>query len=303
MIRKGVAQRMVATALAAIAGIAWLGFGGLFGSALIAPSAEAATVANCANGVIVAVDLAGLVRVVCDTPLPKSAADALVDGKFDPTGVTAYPGLSFICTIDGYPRNADCATTPTGAYWSFWYAEAGQNQWTYSPRGAEALEPTPGSVEGWFFGTDTGATPPTGPNGLSSPNTIRSEFRPTSATSTMPPTTTTTISPTTTVPITRLTPVTPTTRPPKKKPSKKRPTTTTLARPKTVPHPHRAPNETAKVVDPKNTTPKIVHGAPAVASRSQAGSPIAAVVGGAIVLGIGVTALVLGRRRRQTEEE
>ncbi len=313
MIRKGIAHRIVATALAAIGGIASLGIGGLLVPALAAPSANAATVANCANGVIVAVDFAafkGKVNVVCATPLPQNAAEALVKAKFNPVGVAAYPGLSFICTIGGYPLHDPCQTTPTGAYWSFWYANAGQNQWTYSPLGAQSLKPTAGSVEGWFFGTDTGTTPPPA---LPLPNAIRSAVPPTSttttssSTTTTPPTTTTTpptttTSPTTTAPITRLTPSSTTTRPPKKKPAKKRPTTTTLARPKVTPHLHPVPKETAKEIDPKKTATGIVHGAPAVADRSHAGSPLPAVIGAAVMSGIGVTAWVISRRRRQTEE-
>ena len=88
---------------------------------------------------------------MCGT-LPATAADALVAAKFDPTGVSGY-GLGFICQIAGDPPDDSCSTTPpANAYWSFWYADAGHNTWTYSLAGAMNLEPQAGSVEAWVFG-------------------------------------------------------------------------------------------------------------------------------------------------------
>lgn len=154
----------------------------LFGAATAgAATAGAATVADCSSGVIVAVDLSqwenGVIDAVCDSVPPANAAGALMATGFDPTPVTTY-GFDFICQIAGtdgveYPQGADCSTTPPAdAYWSFWYADIGQDSWTYSSVGAASLEPQPGSVEAWIFGGDTGGSQPAG---FSSPNEIRAE--------------------------------------------------------------------------------------------------------------------------------
>ena len=71
-------------------------------------------------------------------------------------GVAGY-GLAFICQIAGFPQDDPCTTTPpANAYWSFWYARAGQDTWTYSQSGAMNVAPTAGSVEAWVFGGSTG---------------------------------------------------------------------------------------------------------------------------------------------------
>ena len=322
MIRKGTPLRTLAIALAAIGGVGAFGVGALLGQAVNPPAAEAATVAECTNGVIVAVDFAPFRRktnTVCDAPLPKNAAEALVNAKFDPTGVTEYPGLSFICTIGGDPPGADCSTTPTGAYWEFWYAKAGSNSWTYSPLGAESLVPATGSVEGWFFGTGTGASPP---KGAPSPNAIRSTIHATPTTTTSPPSTTATTthpstptgattplapnigSPTTTAPPTKPAPTT-TTRAKapnrKRKATPKRSTPSTSARSKTTLDSRADHKATAKPVDPKEHPSGIVEGAPAVV-RSRPGSPVPVVVGAVITLALAAAAWVIARRRRRTEE-
>jgi hypothetical protein len=139
-------------------------------SAIHAAPAGAATAVDCSDGVIVAVDFGywqGDTDAVCDTILPANAADALVATGFDPTPVSSY-GLDFICQIaapDGveYPQGENCSTTPPAdAYWSFWYANAGQTSWTYSNVGAMSLQPQPGSVEVWIFGGESGGSQPPG---------------------------------------------------------------------------------------------------------------------------------------------
>lgn len=148
-------------------------------SILRAAPAGAATATDCSTGVIVAVDLSqwesGVTDAVCDTILPANAAYALVATGFNPTPVSDY-GLAFICQIAGadgveYPQGADCSTTPpANAYWSFWFADAGQDSWTYSNVGAMSLQPQPGSVEAWVFGGETGGSQP---SGLPSPDAVR----------------------------------------------------------------------------------------------------------------------------------
>jgi hypothetical protein len=136
---------------------------------LRAPPAAAAAAVDC-PGVIVAVDFSywgGDTDAVCDTILPANAAYALVATGFDPTPVSSY-GLDFICQIlgvdgDEYPPGEDCSTTPpANAYWSFWYADADQDSWNYSPVGAMNLQPQAGSIEAWVFGGETGGGQPSG---------------------------------------------------------------------------------------------------------------------------------------------
>ena len=148
---------------------------GGFGVSEPAAAAGADAVANCSNGVIVAADFAtwgGNINSVCDPTVPSNAADALVATGFDPVGVASYGGLAFICQIAGYPQGEDCSTTPPGnAYWSFWYANAGENSWTYSQYGAENLHPVAGSVEAWVFGGGSGGGQPAVPT----PDTVRAD--------------------------------------------------------------------------------------------------------------------------------
>ncbi len=169
----------------------------------VAP-AGADTVANCSSGVIVAADFAtwgGNINSVCDPTLPPNAADALVTTGFDPVGVASYGGLAFICQIAGYPQGEDCNTTPPGnAYWSFWYADAGENSWTYSQLGAESLHPVAGSVEAWVFGGGSGGGQPAIP----SPETVRADTTDISS-----PTTTTTTGAAPSIPATTTAPTSP----------------------------------------------------------------------------------------------
>lgn len=147
-------------------------------SLLPATPAGAATAVDCSAGVIVAVDFSswgGNTDAVCDTILPANAAYALVATGFDPTPVSSY-GLDFICQIQGVngvedPPGEDCSTTPpANAYWSFWYADSGQDVWNYSNLGAMSLQPLTGSVEAWVFGGETGGAQP---SGLPTPDEVR----------------------------------------------------------------------------------------------------------------------------------
>ncbi|WEH36692.1 terpene cyclase/mutase family protein [Streptomyces sp. AM 4-1-1] len=123
------------------------------------------------KGAIVAVDLGpfgGTVERGCDTT-PTSGYDLLHEGGFTTTG-TGHDGPAFICRIGFGPYNSgtqyptpdqeDCVLTPQPtAYWSYWIASPGQDQWSYSPLGAMARKPKDGDVDAWVFGgTDTGGT-------------------------------------------------------------------------------------------------------------------------------------------------
>ncbi|HLX51597.1 MAG TPA: hypothetical protein VKS82_24990 [Streptosporangiaceae bacterium] len=123
------------------------------------------------SGVIVAVDFApwgGPVLRSCGTT-PTTAYTLLNQGGWHTTG-TEHDGPGFICRIGyagyhggtQYPTAAQesCVLTPpASAYWAFWYANRGQNTWSYSQAGAMGIRPEPGSVELWVFGgTNTGGT-------------------------------------------------------------------------------------------------------------------------------------------------
>lgn len=177
-----------------------LGFAAGAGVVMSATPAGADPPIDCSNGVIVAVDFSPwseTLNSVCDSTLPANGVSALQSAGFGLTGVTGY-GLQFICQIDDDPPAESCATTPSAnAYWSLWYAEAGQTTWTYSLQGAEGLEPQAGSIEAWVFGGASGGGQPAipAPRALdsSTPTTSTGEPTPppTSATESTGPTETT----------------------------------------------------------------------------------------------------------------
>ena len=150
----------LATALALAAAV---GVSAGFGAVIPSTPAAADPPVDCSSGVIVAVDFSpwsDTLNTVCDPALPTNGVAALQNAGFALTGVSGY-GLQFICQIDDDPPDDACTSTPpANAYWSFWYAEAGQSSWTYSQQGAEGLEPQPGSIEAWVFGGETGGGQP-----------------------------------------------------------------------------------------------------------------------------------------------
>jgi hypothetical protein len=142
-------------------------------SALAAPTgvAGADPIADCSTttGVIVVVDFSpwdGAIERGCDGSLT-TGYDALQRAGFTTTG-TEQEGAAFVCRIldpaNGVaepPATEDpCVSTPpANAYWSFWYAPAGDTTtWQYSQQGAMDFEPTAGSTDAWVFGGDN---PPT----------------------------------------------------------------------------------------------------------------------------------------------
>ena len=141
------------------------------------------------SGVIVAVDFGhwgGPVLRSCGTT-PTTGYDLLNQGGWQTSG-TEHDGPGFICRIGyaGYqggtqyptPSEQSCVLTPpANAYWAFWYANPGQNGWSYSQGGAMAIQPEPGSVELWTFGgtsvsgTSGSAVPAVTPAALRAENT------------------------------------------------------------------------------------------------------------------------------------
>jgi hypothetical protein len=178
-------KRLVASITALALAVA-VGLGVSAGLGLVVPSTPAGAdpPVDCSAGVIVAVDFSpwsDTLNTVCDPALPANGVSALQNAGFALTGVAGY-GLQFICQIDDDPPGDSCTSTPPAtAYWSLWYAEAGQSTWTYSQQGAEGLEPQPGSIEAWVFGGTTGSGQPPVPG----PNTLDSS--PPTTTSTVPP--------------------------------------------------------------------------------------------------------------------
>ncbi|MFJ7274309.1 hypothetical protein [Kitasatospora sp. NPDC098663] len=116
------------------------------------------------SGVVLAVDFSkwgGPLLRSCGTT-PTTGFTLLNQGGWKTTG-TGHDGPAFICRI-GYsgfqggkqfpaPDQEKCVLTPPAtAYWSYWHADPGQNEWSYSQLGAMSYQPKPGSVDLWIFG-------------------------------------------------------------------------------------------------------------------------------------------------------
>jgi hypothetical protein len=158
-----------------------------------ASTAGAEPMSDCTttSGVVVAVDFAhfgGPVLRSCGST-PATGYDLLNQGGWHTTG-TVHDGPGFICRI-GYagfhggtqyppPSQQNCVLTPPStAYWSFWYANRGQNTWSYSQAGAMSTNAQPGSVELWVFGgtnvsgTSGSAVPSVSPGSVRATNTAK----------------------------------------------------------------------------------------------------------------------------------
>ncbi|MFJ9820325.1 prenyltransferase/squalene oxidase repeat-containing protein [Streptomyces sp. NPDC101151] len=123
------------------------------------------------KGAVVAVDFGpfgGKIERGCD-PTPTTGYELLHDAGFSTTG-TQHDGPAFICRI-GYrsfnsgtqyptPDKESCVLTPQAtAYWSYWIASPGQDEWTYSQYGAMDRKLKDGDVDAWVYGgTDVGGT-------------------------------------------------------------------------------------------------------------------------------------------------
>ncbi|MET7391663.1 prenyltransferase/squalene oxidase repeat-containing protein [Streptomyces sp. NPDC005529] len=123
------------------------------------------------KGAVVAVDFgpfAGPVERGCDTT-PTTGYELLHEGGFGTTG-TEHDGPAFICRIgsDAFdsgkqyptPDKESCVLTPqASAYWSYWTASPGQDDWTYSQYGAMDRKLKDGDVDAWVYGgTDIGGS-------------------------------------------------------------------------------------------------------------------------------------------------
>ncbi|MFB6817459.1 prenyltransferase/squalene oxidase repeat-containing protein [Streptomyces sp. NPDC056347] len=140
---------------------------------LTGPTAAAAPVGECTGtrGAVVAVDFTpfgGKVERGCDTT-PTTGYELFREAGFTTTG-TQHDGPGFICRI-GFgsfnsgtqyptPDKEDCFLTPQAtAYWSYWVASPGQDDWSYSQYGAMDRKLKDGDVDAWVYGgTDIGGT-------------------------------------------------------------------------------------------------------------------------------------------------
>nr|WP_308288187.1 terpene cyclase/mutase family protein [Streptomyces corallincola] len=123
------------------------------------------------KGALVAVDFGpfgGPVERGCDTS-PTTGYELLHEGGFATTG-TEHDGPAFICRIGSAafdsgrqyptPDKESCVLTPQAtAYWSYWTAAPGQDDWTYSQYGAMDRKLKDGDVDAWVYGgTDIGGS-------------------------------------------------------------------------------------------------------------------------------------------------
>lgn len=140
------------------------------GPAQASPTASASASANepCLDnvGITVVIDfqeLGGEANVRCAPGSVVDGFDALNQAGINYQTARNSPG--FVCKIAGLPSNDPCINpSPAGAYWSYWIAPRG-GQWCYSNLGAAArTRPLPpGSIEGWSFSQNRGATAATPP--------------------------------------------------------------------------------------------------------------------------------------------
>ncbi|RMB81078.1 prenyltransferase/squalene oxidase repeat-containing protein [Streptomyces shenzhenensis] len=133
-------------------------------------AAAADLIGDCtaSRGAVVVVDFGpfgGKLERGCDTT-PTTGYDLLHDGGFTTVG-TQHDGPGFICRI-GYgsgtqyptPDKESCVLTPPAtAYWSYWVASPGQDEWSYSQYGAMDRKVKDGDIDAWVYGgTDAGGS-------------------------------------------------------------------------------------------------------------------------------------------------
>lgn len=102
------------------------------------------------------VDFGSLVPATGCAADPASGLEALTQAGFSVTEVASIRGM--VCRIDELPESDCGAAPPAREYWSYWRAESGDAEWTYSAVGGSDARPETGDVEGWAFGD--GSTPP-----------------------------------------------------------------------------------------------------------------------------------------------
>ncbi|MFJ5265260.1 hypothetical protein ACIQAC_32820 [Streptomyces sp. NPDC088387] len=293
---------------------------GLTVTALVATAPPAAAapqpMGRCttSSGAVLAVDFSdwgGPILRSCGTT-PTTGYELLNQGGWRTTG-TGHDGPAFICRI-GYsgfkngrqfPTAAedDCVLTPpASAYWSYWHADPGKNDWEYSQLGAMLYKPKPGSVDLWIFGgtnvEGTEGRPTVRPDQLRARNAnpTGDAAKPPSEQKAPPLPPDVDTGPRPDRPETKA-PGHTTTEPdePKRSPSKKpKPRDSPEASPSTS-----APQSAAATPSPGSA--EVVDAAPAADAPHDTGSVAPVVAGAALVVLIGGTAAFVARRRRRIE--
>ncbi len=275
-------NRYARPALAAAVGLAFamLAFAGP------APRAGAAPASVCSprSGVTVIVDFthfAGEIERGCAPGHPPTALAALHAAGFTTAGTVQY-GDAFVCRIDARPtpESDGCAVTPpANASWSFYSARPTDKAWTYSTTGVTSFHPAAGTIVAFAFG-----------------NRAEPGIPPSAAIATPTTTTTTTAPPPTTAAVTR---------PPVTAPATSPPPTTARVPAATAPPP-TTPITTAgaasKVAHESTSTvlPRVVdRTAAGPAPHDGSGSPLPALVAGALVASLGTVGLLIVRARRR----
>ncbi|MEU1619509.1 hypothetical protein ABZ479_19695 [Streptomyces sp. NPDC005722] len=269
------------------------------------------------SGAVLAVDFShwgGPILRSCGTT-PTTGYELLNQGGWRTVG-TGHDGPAFICRISysGYKngtqhptaREDNCVLTPpASAYWSYWHADPGQNDWEYSQLGAMLYKPKPGSVDLWTFGATniegTQGRPTVTPDQLRAHNTEpqgdAGKPASTAKAPTLPPGTDT--GP---VPVTKN--AKPSKATPTPKPTPKHTTSPTPSAPSTSPTPSPDPSPSSApagiTLSPSPST-RVVDAAPAADASYDAGSFVPLIAGGGLAALIVGAAVVSGRRRHRSE--
>ncbi|MEU4098352.1 hypothetical protein [Streptomyces sp. NPDC026673] len=288
-----------------------------FGSTTAPAAADPQAMGRCTttSGAVLAVDFShwgGPILRSCGTT-PTTGYELLNQGGWRTTG-TGHDGPAFICRIgySGYKngtqyptaREDNCVLTPpASAYWSYWHADRGENDWEYSQLGAMLYKPKPGSVDLWIFGgtniEGTEGRPTVTPDQLRAHNTKpQGGGKPASTAKapTLPPGTDTGPAPATTK-----------AKPPKATPTKTthKPTADPTPSPSATgasPTPTPSPSAAA-ATGPATPSPstRVVDAAPAADAGYDPGSFVPLLAGAALAALIVAAALVSGRRRKRSE--
>ncbi|MFJ7071184.1 hypothetical protein [Streptomyces sp. NPDC098781] len=267
------------------------------------------------SGAVLAVDLShwgGPILRSCGTT-PTTGYELLNQGGWRTTG-TGHDGPAFICRIgySGYrdgkqfptPAEDDCVLTPpASAYWSYWHADPGDNDWEYSQLGAMLYKPKPGSVDLWQFGgtnvEGTEGRPTVSPDQLRAHNTRPQGDGGKPPSDDQAPELTPDVD---TGPAPEQ-PAPPSARSSSAKPKKpkapkdRKPTKSASPSP-TPSASTSAPADAAAAPSPGT---KVVDAAPAADAEHDAGSILPVVTGASLVVLIGGAAVYAARRRRRTE--
>lgn len=265
------------------------------------------------SGVVLAIDFShwgGPVFRSCGTT-PTTGYELLNQGGWRTTG-TGHDGPAFICRIgySGYkngkqyptPQQDNCVLTPpASAYWSYWHADPGADDWQYSQLGAMLYKPKPGSVDLWIFGgTDIEGTegrPRITPDQLRAHNTRprgdAGEPASTAKAPSLPPGVDTGPAPE------GEPKAAPTKSAPAKPKPKPKPSPSRSASPTATPSP--SPTVTPQAAATPSPSTRVVDAAPAADAPHDSGSLLPTAVGASLVVAVGGAAVFVARRRRRTE--